>query len=250
MIAKRIIPCLDVKDGLTVKGVQFENLVVAGDAVALGKRYAEEGADELCFLDITATNEKRKTLTALVRQVAREINIPFTVGGGIQSVADISALLDAGADKITINTAAIQQPYLVEEAARLFGSQCIVVAIDAKLTDQGWQVFTHGGKKITDKYLFDWAAEIVDRGAGEILFTSMSQDGTKAGFAVEAIAQLTSRLSVPVVASGGAGTSEHFKTVFEQGNADAALAASIFHFQEITISELKQYLRQQKIAIR
>ncbi|HAI76708.1 MAG TPA: imidazole glycerol phosphate synthase subunit HisF, partial [Microscillaceae bacterium] len=204
MIAKRIIPCLDVKDGLTVKGVQFENLIVAGDAVALGKRYAEEGADELCFLDITATNEKRKTLTALVRQVAREINIPFTVGGGIQSVADISALLDAGADKITINTAAIQQPHLVEEAARLFGSQCIVVAIDAKLTDQGWQVFTHGGKKSTDKYLFDWATEIVNRGAGEILFTSMSQDGTKAGFAVEAIAQLTSRLSVPVVASGGA----------------------------------------------
>jgi cyclase len=250
MIAKRIIPCLDVKDGLTVKGVQFENLIVAGDAVALGKRYAEEGADELCFLDITATNEKRKTLTALVRQVAREINIPFTVGGGIQSVADISALLDAGADKITINTAAIQQPHLVEEAARLFGSQCIVVAIDAKLTDQGWQVFTHGGKKSTDKYLFDWATEIVNRGAGEILFTSMSQDGTKAGFAVEAIAQLTSRLSVPVVASGGAGTSEHFKMVFEQGKADAALAASIFHFQEIAISELKQYLRQQNVTVR
>ena len=250
MITKRIIPCLDVKDGLTVKGVQFENLVVAGDAVELGRRYAEEGADELCFLDITATNEKRKTLAALVKRIAENINIPFTVGGGIKSVEDISVLLDSGADKITINSAAVRNPELVTQASREFGEQCIVIAIDAREVEGEWWVHTHGGKQKTDIKLFDWAKEAQERGAGEILFTSMNNDGTKSGFALEATRRVTEMLTIPVIASGGAGTKPHFKEVFAQAQADAGLAASIFHFNEIGIQELKSYLKNEAVHVR
>ena len=250
MITKRIIPCLDVKDGLTVKGVQFENLVVAGDAVELGRKYAEEGADELCFLDITATNEKRKTLSELVKRIAENINIPFTVGGGIKSVEDISVLLDSGADKITINSAAVRNPELVTQASKEFGEQCIVIAIDAREVEGEWWVHTHGGKQKTDIKLFDWAKEAQERGAGEILFTSMNNDGTKSGFALEATRQITEMLTIPVIASGGAGTKAHFKEVFEQAHADAGLAASIFHFNEIGIQELKGYLRDEEVHVR
>lgn len=250
MITKRIIPCLDVKDGLTVKGVQFENLIVAGDAIELGRKYAEEGADELCFLDITATNEKRKTLSELVRRIAENINIPFTVGGGIKSVEDISVLLNSGADKITINSAAVRNPELVTQASQEFGEQCIVIAIDAREVNGEWYVHTHGGKQKTDKKLLDWAKEAQERGAGEILFTSMNNDGTKNGFALEATRQLTQILTIPVIASGGAGTKAHFKDVFEQANADAGLAASIFHFNEIGIKELKDYLKNEQVHVR
>lgn len=250
MITKRIIPCLDVKDGLTVKGVQFENLVVAGDAVELGRKYAEEGADELCFLDITATNEKRKTLSALVKRIAKNINIPFTVGGGIKSVEDISVLLDSGADKITINSAAVKKPELVTQASKEFGEQCIVIAIDARQIGGEWLVHTHGGKQKTEIKLLDWAKEAQERGAGEILFTSMNNDGTKNGFALEATRILTEHLMIPVIASGGAGTKPHFKEVFEQAYADAGLAASIFHFNEIGIRELKGYLKDEQVHVR
>ena len=250
MVTKRIIPCLDVKDGLTVKGVQFENLVVAGDAVQLGKKYAEEGADELCFLDITATNEKRKTLTSLVNKIAQHINIPFTVGGGIQSIEDIAVLLNAGADKITINSAAVKNPKLIDTVAQEFGSQCIVIAIDARKIGEEWWVHTHGGKQKTNLNLFEWAKEAQERGAGEILFTAMNQDGTKSGFALRPTRKLASHLSIPIIASGGAGSKEHFKKLFQEAEADAGLAASIFHFGEIGIADLKQYLKTQGFVMR
>ncbi|HEX8266868.1 MAG TPA: imidazole glycerol phosphate synthase subunit HisF [Pyrinomonadaceae bacterium] len=250
MLAKRIVPCLDVKDGRTVKGTNFVNLRDAGDAVELAARYAAEGADELVFLDITATNEKRRTLSALVKRVAAEINIPFTVGGGINEIADIEILLAAGADKVSINTAAVKNPVLIEQAALNFGSQCVIVAIDANLVDGDWRVFLNGGRVGTDLNVFDWSRRTVDLGAGEILLTSMRHDGTRNGFAVELIRQVAEAVSVPVIASGGAGKIEHFAEVFTDGKADAGLAASIFHFREIQIPALKDYLRQQKITVR
>jgi cyclase len=250
MLTKRIIPCLDVKDGKTVKGVNFENLRDAGDPVELGRLYAEQGADELVFLDISATLEKRKTLTELVTKVAREINIPFTVGGGISSIEDVFALLNAGADKVSINSSAVKDPGLVNRLALEFGSQCIVVAIDTKMYNGEPRVHTHGGKKPTDLNTYSWAKEVVDRGAGEILLTSMDHDGTKAGFANEITSRISRVASIPVIASGGAGTMEHFAETFTKGKADAALAASIFHFKEIGIPELKSYLRNKGIDIR
>ncbi|MFN6945686.1 MAG: imidazole glycerol phosphate synthase subunit HisF [Cytophagaceae bacterium] len=250
MLTKRIIPCLDVKDGKTVKGVNFENLRDAGDPVELARLYAEQGADELVFLDISATNEKRKTLVELVRRVALEINIPFTVGGGISSLEDVSALLNAGADKISINSSAVKDPSLVDVLAREFGSQCIVVAIDTRLHEGKSRVHTHGGKKPTDIDTFVWAKEVENRGAGELLLTSMDHDGTKGGFANEVTSVISSRASIPVIASGGAGSMEHFVGAFQDGKADAALAASIFHFKEIAIPDLKQFLKQQNIPIR
>ena len=250
MLTKRIIPCLDVKDGKTVKGVNFENLRDAGDPVELGALYAEQGADELVFLDITATLEKRKTLVELVKRVARNVNIPFTVGGGISSIEDVSALLNAGADKISINSSAVKDPSLVDRLSLEFGSQCIVVAIDTRLYDGKSRVHTHGGKKPTDIDTFEWAREVEQRGAGEILLTSMDHDGTKAGFACEATAKISESASIPVIASGGAGNMEHFIDVFAKGKADAALAASIFHFKEISIPELKEYLQSNGIIMR
>ncbi|MCC5943312.1 MAG: imidazole glycerol phosphate synthase subunit HisF [Bernardetiaceae bacterium] len=250
MLAKRIIPCLDVKDGQTVKGVQFENLIFAGDAVALGTRYAQEGADELCFLDITATQEKRKTLSTLVKRIAKHVDIPFTVGGGISSLDDISAVLEAGADKITINSAAVHNPDLIAEAAARFGSQCIVLAIDAKMEKNEWYVYTHGGKKRSPYKLFSWAKEMQERGAGEILFTAMNQDGMKNGFALEATDKLAKMLHIPVIASGGAGKLSHFEDLFIKTSAEAGLAASIFHFNEIPIPTLKAHLKTKNIAIR
>lgn len=250
MLAKRIIPCLDVKDGRTVKGTNFVNLRDAGDAVELAARYVGEGADELVFLDITATNEKRRALSELVKQVARQINIPFTVGGGINKLQDIEVLLDSGADKVSINTAAVKNPRLVEQAARRFGSQCIVAAIDANLVETKWFVFLNGGRMPTDIEVFDWARKVVDLGAGEILLTSMQNDGTKAGFAVELTKAVAESVSIPVIASGGAGTVEHFAEVFQSGKADAGLAASIFHFQEIRIPALKKYLSEQNVPVR
>jgi cyclase len=251
MLAKRIIPCLDIKDGRTVKGVNFESLRDAGDPVELGALYANEGADELVFLDITATVEKRKTLSELVNRIAHRINIPFTVGGGIGSVEDVQVLLKSGADKISVNTAAFKRPELVKELAREFGSQCIVLAIDTKLEPDGeWYVYLNGGRTKTAIRCFDWADQAVTLGAGEILLTSMNHDGTKQGFALDITRQLSEALPVPVIASGGGGTMEHFKDVFEKGRADAALAASIFHFKEIAIPELKGYLQQHNIAIR
>jgi cyclase len=250
MLTKRIIPCLDVKDGKTVKGVNFENLRDAGDPVELGKLYAEQGADELVFLDISATLEKRKTLVELVSRVAREINIPFTVGGGISSIEDVSALLNAGADKISINSSAVKDPDLVNRLALEFGSQCIVVAIDTKMYDGVPRVHTHGGKKATDINTLSWAKEVEDRGAGELLLTSMDHDGTKAGFANELTSKISLSASIPVIASGGAGTMDHFTDVFTKGKADAALAASIFHFKEISIPELKHFLLLKNIKMR
>jgi len=250
MLAKRIVPCLDVKDGRTVKGTNFVNLRDAGDAVELAARYAAEGADELVFLDITATNEKRRTLSALVKRVAAEINIPFTVGGGINEIADIEILLAAGADKVSINTAAVKNPALIEQAALNFGSQCVIVAIDANLVDGDWRVFLNGGRVGTDLNVFDWSRRTVDLGAGEILLTSMRHDGTRNGFAVELTRKVAESVSIPVIASGGAGKIEHFAEVFTEGKADAGLAASIFHFREIQIPVLKDYLRQQKITVR
>ncbi len=250
MLAKRIIPCLDVKDGKTVKGVCFGNLRDAGDPVALGRRYSEEGADELVFLDITASSERRKTLIDMVSNVAREVSIPFTVGGGIGSVADVEALLNAGADKISINSSALARPQLIDEIAKRFGSQVCVVAIDAHQIDGQWTCYTHGGRKPTDRGLFDWAHEAESRGAGEILFTSMDHDGVKQGFACEALAQLSESAGIPVIASGGCGTMAHFADAFVKGKADAALAASVFHYNEIGIHELKQYLQQQHITVR
>lgn len=250
MLTKRIIPCLDIKDGRTVKGVNFVNIRDAGDPVELGATYARQGADELVFLDISATNEERKTFAALVKDIARHINIPFTVGGGIGSVQDVAPLLEAGADKVSINSAAVRRPELIDELSRAFGAQCIVVAIDARKLDNTWTVHTHGGKRPTDKKLFTWAKEAQERGAGEILFTSMDHDGTKNGFAIDALAKLHQLLTVPVIASGGAGNMNHFVDAFILGKADAALAASIFHFGEIPIPTLKSFLKEKHIPIR
>lgn len=250
MLTKRIIPCLDIKNGQTVKGVNFVDLKDAGDPVELAKKYAETGADELVFLDISATEERRKTLINLVRNVAKAINIPFTVGGGIGSVEDVSILLKNGADKVSINSSAVKNPDLINELAQEFGSQCVVVAIDAKMIDGEWIVHLVGGKVPTKLNLFDWAKEVEMRGAGEILFTSMNNDGTKNGFANEALAKLSTLVNIPIIASGGAGTKEHFADTFINGKADAALAASVFHFQEIEIPELKQYLKDNNIKVR
>lgn len=250
MLAKRIIPCLDIKDGQTVKGTNFVNLRQAGDPVELGKFYSEMGADELVYLDITASHEGRKTFTELVGKVAANVTIPFTVGGGINELSDVDRMLTAGADKVSINSAALRRPELVDEIARAFGSQVCVVAIDAKLTDNGWKCFLNGGRIETDKGLFQWAKEVCDRGAGEILFTSMNHDGVKTGYANEALAELAENLTIPVIASGGAGTMEHFRDAFTIGKADAALAASVFHFGEIQIPELKRYLANTGINIR
>ncbi|MBN8837870.1 MAG: imidazole glycerol phosphate synthase subunit HisF [Sphingobacteriia bacterium] len=251
MLTKRIIPCLDIKDGRTVKGTNFIDLRDAGDPVELGALYAKQGADELVFLDITATHEKRKTLSELVNKIAHHINIPFTVGGGISSVEDVYILLQNGADKISVNTSAFKRPELIRELEKDFGSQCVVLAIDTKQEEDGeWYVYLNGGRVKTDIKCFDWAKQGVDLGAGEILLTSMDHDGTKAGFALEITKLLAENLSVPVIASGGGGKTEHFKDVFNKANADAALAASIFHFKEIDIPELKQYLHLQHINVR
>lgn len=250
MLTKRIIPCLDVMNGRTVKGVNFVNLRDAGDATELAKRYAEEGADELVFLDITATHEKRKTLTELVKSVAAAINIPFTVGGGIGSVEDVRSVLLSGADKVSINSAAVRNPGLIDELAKEFGSQCIVLATDVKFADGEWTVFLNGGRISAGKNAKAWIQEAVDRGAGEILLTSMNNDGMKSGFAVELTAEIADSVRVPVIASGGAGNAEHFREVFTQGKADAALAASLFHFGELSIPDLKSYLYSNNISIR
>ena len=250
MLTKRIIPCLDIKNGRTVKGVNFIDLKDAGDPVELAKKYAETGADELVFLDISATEERRKTLIDLVRKVAETINIPFTVGGGISSVQDVEILLKNGADKVSINSSAVKNSKLINDLALAFGSQCIVVAIDAKQIDGNWKVHLVGGKVATEIDLFDWAKEVENRGAGEILFTSMDNDGTKNGFANEALAKLSEMVNIPIIASGGAGNMQHFVDAFVVGKADAALAASVFHFQEIEIPVLKEELRKKKIEVR
>ncbi|MFC4690765.1 imidazole glycerol phosphate synthase subunit HisF [Dokdonia genika] len=250
MITKRIIPCLDIKDGRTVKGTNFINLRDAGDPVALAKIYSETRADELVFLDISATEERRKTLADLVLRVASQVNIPFTVGGGISSVEDVDILLQNGADKVSINSSAVKRPELINELVAKFGSQCIVVAIDAKYVEGEWIVHLVGGKVPTEYNLFDWAKEVEERGAGEILFTSMDNDGTKDGFANEALARLSESLNIPIIASGGAGNMQHFADAFTEGKADAALAASVFHFKEIEIPSLKEELATQGIAMR
>lgn len=251
MLAKRIIPCLDIKDGQTVKGVNFVNIRSVGDPVELGAEYSRLGADELVFLDITASHEGRKTFKDLVRRIAENISIPFTVGGGIHEIGDVDALLCAGADKVSINSAAIKNPDLISEVAKGFGSQVCTVAIDAKLDESGeWTCYLNGGRVATDKKLFTWAKEAQERGAGEILFTSMNHDGVKQGFANDALRVLSESLSIPVIASGGAGKMEHFKDVFTEGKADAALAASIFHFHEIAIPDLKNYLKGEGIPMR
>ena len=251
MLAKRIIPCLDIKDGRTVKGTNFINLRDAGDPVELAANYALQGADELVFLDITATVEKRRTLAELVKRVAHTINIPFTVGGGIKSVADVSVLLGSGADKVSINTAAFANPQLITDIARAAGSQCVVLAIDTRQEEDGeWYVYLNGGRTKTDAKCLDWAKQATDLGAGEILLTSMNHDGTKAGFALDITRQLSQTLSIPVIASGGGGAAEHFRDVFKEASADAALAASVFHFREIGIPELKAYLANENIAVR
>lgn len=242
---------MDIKDGRTVKGINFENIRDAGDPVELGALYAKQGADELVFLDITATIEKRKTLSELVNKIAHHINIPFTVGGGISSVEDVQVLLQNGADKISVNTSAFKNPQLINDLAKEFGSQCVVLAIDTKKEEDGeWYVYLNGGRTRTEMKCFDWAKQAVDRGAGEILLTSMNNDGTKQGFAIDITHKLSTELPVPVIASGGGGTAEHFKEVFEKGNADAALAAGIFHFKEIEIPVLKKQLAEQGINIR
>ena len=250
MVSKRIIPCLDIKDGRTVKGVNFVGLQDAGDPVELAVRYTQEGAAELVFLDITATKEKRKTLVELVEKVARRVNIPFTVGGGISSVEDVNMLLRAGADKVSINSSAVKNPQLITELANKFGSQCIVVAVDAKLIKGQWKVFLVGGRVETDLDLFEWVQRAVELGAGEILFTSMNHDGTKNGFANEALAKMSELVKVPIIASGGAGTMQHFSDTFIDGKADAALAASVFHYKEIEIMDLKKELSLQGVNIR
>ena len=250
MLTKRIIPCLDIKDGRTVKGVNFVNLRDAGDPVVLAAAYAEQGADELTFLDITATVEHRDTMAELARKVAAEINIPFTIGGGIRSVKDVSSLLDAGADKISVNSAAVHNPALVEELAKSFGSQCVVVAVDTNLMNGEWYVFTHGGRKPTEIRTMDWVREMESRGAGEILLTSMTSDGTQEGFSLGITRAVSEAISIPVIASGGAGTKAHFAEAFVEGKADAALAASVFHFGTIPIPDLKTYLRECGIPIR
>ncbi|HHL73690.1 MAG TPA: imidazole glycerol phosphate synthase subunit HisF [Bacteroidetes bacterium] len=250
MLTKRIIPCLDIKDGQTVKGVNFINLRQAGDPVELGARYAREGADELVFLDITATVEKRQTLIALVERIAARLDIPFTVGGGVRSVEDVGVLLAAGADKVAVNSAAVHKPELVDAIAREYGSQCLVLAIDARRTDTGWRVFIHGGRTATERDALKWGREVVARGAGEILLTSMDHDGTKQGFAIELTRRFAEALPVPVIASGGAGTMQHFVDIFTEGKADAALAASLFHFRELEIPALKDYLHENNIEVR
>ncbi len=250
MLTKRIIPCLDIKNGRTVKGINFVNLRDAGDPVELAKQYTEKGADELVFLDISATLEGRKTMLDMVLKVAEQVNIPFTVGGGISSVEDVDLLLKNGADKVSINSAAIKRPELINELSSKFGNQCIVVAIDAKQIDGQWKVHLAGGSIPTDLDLFEWAKEVERRGAGEILFTSMNNDGTKEGFANEALAKLSSKLNIPIIASGGAGTMQHFVDTFKIGKSDAALAASVFHFGEIEIFDLKQELRKNNIEVR
>lgn len=250
MVTKRIIPCLDIKDGRTVKGVNFVSLRDAGDPVELAQRYSEEGADELVFLDITATKEKRKTLVDLVEKVARKVSIPFTVGGGISSTEDVNMLLRAGADKVSINSSAVKNPQLIADLSNKFGSQCIVLAVDAKLIDGNWKVHLVGGRVPTEIDLFDWVEEAVRLGAGEILFTSMDHDGTKNGFANETLRALAERVNVPIIASGGAGVVEHFADTFVKGKADAALAASVFHYREIEIGDLKRELSEQGINMR
>ncbi|MEH6704504.1 imidazole glycerol phosphate synthase subunit HisF [Galbibacter orientalis] len=250
MLTKRIIPCLDIKNGRTVKGVNFVDLRDAGDPVELAKLYAENGADELVFLDISATEERRKTLIDLVLRVAENVNIPFTVGGGISSVEDVDVLLKSGADKVSVNSSAVKNPQLINDLSAKFGSQCVVVAIDAKQINGQWKVHLVGGKVPTDLNLFEWAKEVEQRGAGEILFTSMDNDGTKDGFANEALAKLSTELNIPIIASGGAGKIAHFADTFIKGKADAALAASVFHFKEIEINDLKEVLRTNNIPVR
>lgn len=250
MVAKRIIPCLDIDNNRTVKGVNFLNLIDAGDPVELAKIYSDEGADELVFLDITATKDKRKTLSKLAKKISENINIPFTVGGGIKSLEDVSSLLRNGADKISINTQAVKTPNLVNEISLKFGNQCVVVAIDAKFINDSWFVYLVGGREKTKIKLIDWALEVQDRGAGEILFTSMNNDGTKSGFALDILQKLSDRLTIPVIASGGAGTIQDFTDVFKIGKADAALAASVFHFKEIEIKNLKENLVKNNIKVR
>ena len=249
-LAKRIIPCLDVKNGETVKGTNFINLRSAGDPVELGKAYSDAGADELVFLDITASFEERKTFTQMVERVAREINIPFTVGGGVNELSDVERLLNAGADKVSINSAALRNPSLIDEIAGKFGSQVCVCAIDARNDADGWHCYMKGGRERTERRLMDWAHEVCDRGAGEILFTSMDHDGVKEGFANEALAEMASLVSIPIIASGGAGKMEHFRDAFIKGKANAALAASVFHFGEIGIARLKEYLRGEGVEVR
>ncbi|MGB6268647.1 MAG: imidazole glycerol phosphate synthase subunit HisF [Olleya sp.] len=250
MLTKRIIPCLDIKNGRTVKGVNFVNLIDAGDPVELAKQYALKGADELVFLDISATLECRKTMHDMVLKVAEHVNIPFTVGGGISSIEDVDDLLKCGADKVSINSSAVKRPELINELANKFGSQCVVVAIDAKQVDGKWKVHLAGGSIPTELDLFEWAKEVESRGAGEILFTSMNNDGTKAGFANDALAKLSETLNIPIIASGGAGTMQHFVDTFKAGKADAALAASVFHFGEIAINDLKVELRSNGVEVR
>lgn len=250
MLAKRIIPCLDIKDGKTVKGINFVNFRDAGDPVELGAQYSDQGADELVFLDITASHEGRKTFVDLVKRVAANVNIPFTVGGGIHELSDVDRLLNAGADKVSINSAALKNPLLINEIASNFGSQVCVVAIDANFENGQWICYLNGGRIPTNTDLFSWAKEAEERGAGEILFTSMTHDGVKEGYPNEALAQLSNSLKIPVIASGGAGKMEHFKDTFIEGKADAALAASVFHFGEIKIRELKDYLKKEGIVVR
>lgn len=249
MLKKRIIPCLDIQNGRTVKGINFLDIKDVGDPVELAQKYVQEGADELVFLDITATIEKRRTLAELVERISAEINIPFTVGGGINSIEDVRLLLNAGADKVSINSSAIKRPELIRELADTFGKQCIVVAIDTKFVDDKWTVFINGGRTPTDLKTLDWAKQVEQLGAGEILLTSMNNDGTKGGFALDITSQVAELVNIPVIASGGAGNMEHFKTVFEETKATGALAASIFHYGEIPIPTLKNYLRTQQIAI-
>jgi cyclase len=250
MLKKRIIPCLDIKDGRTVKGINFVDIKDAGDPIELAKKYVLEGADELVFLDITATIENRKTLVDLVKRVAQEINIPFTVGGGINSVEDVRQIIKAGADKVSVNSSAVKRPALIKEIAQEFGGQCVVVAIDTKFENDEWKVFVHGGRTATQLKTVDWAKEVEALGAGEILLTSMNNDGTKSGFALDITQQVSEAVNIPIIASGGAGKMEHFKDVFEKTGATGGLAASIFHYSEIPIPQLKNYLKTQKIAIR
>ena len=250
MVAKRIIPCLDVKEGRTVKGVNFVGLKDVGDAVELGRMYAQQGADELVYLDISATHEGRNTFTSLVERIAQNINIPFTVGGGISSIDDAARLLDAGADKISINSAAVRNPGLIDEIASKYGNQFVVLAADAQIIDGVWRITTHGGRQLTDKELFSWAYEAQERGAGELLFTSMDHDGTRNGYPCDTFAALADKLSIPIIASGGAGCTADIAEVLSKGKADAALAASIFHYGEITIEQLKRELREQNIKVR